>query len=281
MVLSKLAMAVARSTGIVGYRGAGRIFRRLSHIPAFRDSEGVADLGARKITFPAFDPYWAQYLWTRKTYEPDVEAIFQALSPIPHKVLVDCGANIGFWTIKLSNPSYGFDRLIAVEANPYVFEYLRRNVQINGLEVDCRHAAIAEESGHMVHIDGSQGHAVGVVGSVGTPVGTVSLRSLLDGIDGLAVVKLDVEGSEVPAIRGGESVRADVLYVYEDWPRSGLPVSVHLLGRGYSIIGVHPDGRSERLSSLEAIHDFNRRSAPGYHPANLVATRKPQLYPAP
>jgi FkbM family methyltransferase len=280
MALTTLAKAIARSTRIVGYRGAGRLFRPLSRIQALHDTEGTATLGARKITFPAFDPYWAQYLWTSKVYEPDVHAIFRALAPIQNKTLVDCGANIGFWTIKLSDPAYGFQRFIAVEANPYVFEFLRENVQINGLAVDYRHAAIAEDSGKTVHIDGSKGHAVGVVGAIGTPVQTVSLRSLLDGVEGVAVVKLDVEGSEIPAILGGEGVAADVMYIYEDWPRSGLPVSKHLLAEGYAIIGVREDGASARLGTAEAVYEFNRSSAPGYHPSNLVATRKPQLYPA-
>lgn len=288
-MLSNIAKLVAQSTGLVGYRGAGRLFKPLAMLKPFKETDGTASLGAnRHITFPAFDPYWAQYLWTSKPYEPDVEAIFRSLRHVPGKILVDCGANIGFWTVKLSDPAYGFTSFFAVEANPYVFDYLERNVASNGISAVACHAAIAERAGETVLIDCSQGHAVGAVGDCGTPVQTISIASLLtsrlknaDGQRQLAIVKLDVEGSEIAAVKGAHGVDdVDLLFVYEDWPRSGLTVSEFLLSEGYSIVGMHTDGEAEHLADLGSIHDFNRRSFPGYHPSNLVATMSPHLFPA-
>lgn len=168
-----------------------------------------------------------------------------------------------------------------------MFDYLKRNIDTNHIRVTPYHAAIAERGGQTVHIDGSQGHAVGTVGDKGTPVQTVNIASLLnslvdlsDGERRLAVVKLDVEGSEIAAVKGAEDVKdVDLLFVYEDWPRSGMPVSSFLLSEGYTVVGVHIDGRREELKSLHAAFDFNRRSASGYHPSNLVATRSPAIYP--
>lgn len=284
-MLSTIAKLVAKSTAIIGYRGAGRLFKPLAAFESFKRSEGTVNLGSARITFPAFDAYWAQYLWTAKTYEPDVEAIFQSLKHVRGKLLVDCGANIGFWTVKLSDPAYGFSSFIAIEANPYVFDYLRRNVEANHIPAVTYHAAVAETAGRTVHIDCTQGHAVGSVGDKGTPVETVSIDSILrDAINTsrerpLVIVKLDVEGSEIAGIKGAQRCEdLDLLFVYEDWPRSGMSVSKYLLSQGYSIFGVHPDGRREALHTLEEVFDFNRRSFPRYHPSNLVATNVSDLY---
>lgn len=289
-MLSTLAKVVAHSTRIVGYRGAGRLFKPFSQLEPFLSTQGTTPLGRNaKITFPAFDPYWAQYLWTGKTYEPDVDAIFRALAEVPDKVFVDCGANIGYWTTKLSDPRYGFRSFFAVEANPYVFGYLKRNVESNRIPARLLHAAIAERSGETVHIDCTRGHAVGRVGGHGTPVQTVNIASILGTLATsgsekrpLVVVKLDVEGSEIAAIKGAAAVESelDFLFVYEDWPSHGMPVSAFLLSNGYSVVGVHADGRREALTSVDAILDFNRRSFRGHHPSNLVGMKNPALFTA-
>lgn len=285
--LSLVARTLARATGIVRHRGIGRLFKPLSKIGFFRSVEGTAQLGSRKIVFPAFDYYWASFLWPGRTYEPDVEAIFKWLSPIKDKIFVDCGANIGYWTVKLSEPEFGYRRFIAVEANAAVFRYLQKNFAINSIEGSAHLAAIAEESGQTVYLDAADGHAVGTVGRTsGSAVSTVSVSHLIGALDlssyggrPLAVVKLDVEGSEIAGIRGALGVEAvDLLFVYEDWPRSGMTVSKYLLDEGFPIIGVEPGGETRRLQSLEEVLDFNRRTSSGYGPSNLVATRHPERF---
>lgn len=46
----------------------------------------------------------------------------------------------------------------------------------------------------------------------------------------------------------------EAIFVYEDWPRSGMPVTEHLLGRGFRVFGY--DG-TEVASNHEAF-DFNK-----------------------
>lgn len=59
-MLSTVAKLMAQSTRVVGYRGVGRLFKPLSAFKPLMQAEGTVRLGpATRLTFPAFDPYWA------------------------------------------------------------------------------------------------------------------------------------------------------------------------------------------------------------------------------
>lgn len=279
-VLRFAAQAMAKSTAIVGYRGVGRLFQPMSKVGRLRRVAAVQPLGSRqKIEFPAFDYYWAPFLWTGRPYEEDVEAIFRRLAPLQHKLLIDCGANIGYWTVKLSDPRYGFDRIIAVEPNSFVYAYLERNAAAVGGNVTPMKKAISDRDGETVLIDETAGHAVGTIGDVGVPVETVTIGSLLASqrraSRGMAIVKLDVEGGEIDAIQGAEGEQGfDVLFIFEDWPRSGMTVTEYLIAAGYAVLGMNRDGRVQALPSAAEAIAFNAANSDRYQQSNLVATRQ-------
>lgn len=283
-LLSLLARTIARSTRITGYRGAGRVLGMLGSIPTLRHVVGRHMLASGKtLTFPAYDYYWAQFLWTRKSYEPDVEAIMTLLVQAKPCLFVDGGANIGYWTLRLADPTFGISAFAAIEANPEIFRYLDENCAANGLSGTAIWAAVADEDGLTVHIDSSAGHAVGTVGTTGTPVDTVTISSVInryvpEGSSGPILVKLDVEGSEIAAFRGAEHTERPILFVYEDWPGSGFGVTQHLLDAGYAVFGLDAGMKLQRIYNLAAAAMLNGLEA-GYHPSNLVATRRPNLVP--
>jgi FkbM family methyltransferase len=231
-----------------------------------------------RLSFPSFDPYWAPYLWTGKEYEPDVQAIFRKLAPMPNKIFVDCGANIGYWTVKVSDPSLGFTEFIAVEANPALIPLLQENIRLNRIECDLFHAAISERAGEIVHLGGTEHHASASVGASGVPVPTVSLTSLLherDTAGRMIVVKLDVEGCEIAAMRGAAGLAdQDLVYIVEDWPRSGMLGTAFMLEHGYGVIGVAPDGSAKELQSVGDAIEFNSATTPRYQPSNVIGCRR-------
>ena len=63
--------------------------------------------------------------------------------------------------------------------------------------------------------------ATASLATTGRPVRTLALADL--DVTGPVLIKLDVEGAEVAAIKG--AARMDAIFVYEDWPRSGMPVT--------------------------------------------------------
>ena len=275
-LVAMLASSVIRSTQALGLRGGPSLLRLLSGAGVGRNSIATVALPTgQRMCFPSLDPYWAPYLWGGRAYEPDVEAIFRRLASVPDKILVDCGANIGFWTVRLSAPEFGFSRLIAVEPNPRLTPLLTRNVALNGIDCTIVSKAIAEEAGQIVHLAGTEHHAVASVSDHGVPVHTTSLDSLVtpDEADGrMVVVKLDVEGSEIAAIAGARRLSAgDILFVYEDFPRSGFPVTAYLLDNGYRLAGIAPGAEAQEIASLEDARRFNRETHSTYGPSNLLA----------
>ena len=62
-----------------------------------------------------------------KEYEYKVRSIF---NPELRDTVVDVGAHLGEYTIPCAKLA---SKVIAIEANPEVFEILRENIQVNGL----------------------------------------------------------------------------------------------------------------------------------------------------
>jgi hypothetical protein len=109
--------------------------------------------------------------------------------------------------------------------------------------------------------------AAAALASDGKPVKTLALADLR--VDCPAIVKLDVEGAEIEAIKGAGNL--DAMFVYEDWPRSGLPVTEYLLRNGYALYGFD----MTPIASHEEAFAFNKRTRETYGPSNFLATRTP------
>jgi FkbM family methyltransferase len=261
MPLAALASALVRSLESFGVRGAPTIMRRLSRIPVLRRQLATVTLPAgQQITFPAFDSYWARYLWAGVPFEPDVEAIFRDYAP--GRVLVDCGANIGYWSARAAE--LGFAGAVAIEANADLIPLLRRNAP------DARiiHGAVHSESGKPMLLGGTDDHAAASLASAGKPVQSISLRDIASDIRSPLIVKLDIEGAEIAALEGAGDL--DAIYVIEDWPSARN--ARWLLDHGFSVYGYKGGPRS--LASVDDVVAFNRETAGGYGPSNLLAVAR-------
>jgi len=248
------AATLTRSFEALGLRGAPTLLHFLSKTRLSRLLATVALPSGQTISFPEYDAYWARYLYAGVPYEPDVEAIFRRLAP--GRVLIDCGANIGYWSARAKE--LGFTDAMAIEANEDLIPFLKRNFQ-----GAVHHAAVHSRSGETLFLEG-QG-ATAALATTGRPVRTLALADL--DVTGPVLIKLDVEGAEIPAIEGAAGM--DAIFVYEDWPRSGMPVTRYALEKGYSVFGFD----MEPIRSHAEAFDFNRRTRETYGPSNLVAMR--------
>jgi FkbM family methyltransferase len=123
---------------------------------------------------------------------------FECTSDVPR--IVDCGANIGLSVIYFR---YRFPTALitAIEADPGVLEYLKRNLQSFGLsDIDVVHCAVAGKNGEVCFL--SEGADAGrIVNSEDSQVMRVEARSLDDFIEGAVdLLKLDIEGAETEAL---------------------------------------------------------------------------------
>jgi len=248
------AAALTRSFERFGMRGAPTLLSYLAKTPLGRRIATVRLPAGQAISFPAYDAYWARYLYAGVPYEPDVEAIFRRFSK--GRVLVDCGANIGYWSVRAEE--LGFLEAIAIEANESWMPLLERNHHGRNI-----HAAVHSQSGMAMHLAGEG--AAASVGESGKPVQSIALSDLE--ITNPALVKLDVEGAEIEAIKGAAGL--DAIFVYEDWPRSGMPVTRYVLDNGFTVFGFD----MSPIRTLADASDFNKRTTRTYGPSNFIAMR--------
>jgi FkbM family methyltransferase len=240
----------------LGMRGAPTLLRQLSKTTLSRKVATVTLPAGQTISFPAYDEYWARHFYAGVPFEPDVEQIFRRFAK--GRVLIDCGANIGYWSVRAKE--LGFAGAIAIEANEALIPILRRNHQGSVI-----HAAVYSKSGETLFLKG-EGVAA-ALGSDGKPVKTLALADLR--ADRPAIVKLDVEGAEIEAIKGAGNL--DATFVYEDWPKSGMPVTDYLLRNGYALYGFD----MTRIHAHDEAFTFNSRTRDTYGPSNFLATRSP------
>jgi FkbM family methyltransferase len=149
-------------------------------------------------------------LWGK--FEPEVSTAIFALVR-PGMTVLDIGANIGLHTVDLAGRVGPRGRVIAFEPNPAVRAELNANVLLNGLKnVEVREEALWDRDGDetfcfpaigseaMGGLRRNQTFDVKYEAKV-TAARLDTTLSLL-GINEVDFIKLDVEGAELPVLRG-------------------------------------------------------------------------------
>jgi FkbM family methyltransferase len=128
---------------------------------------------------------------------------------------VDVGANIGTYTVRAGQLVGAEGRVVAIEAHPFIFGFLKRNVIINGLSnTVVVHAAVGAQAGvvTMSYRDNNPGEThVSVDAALrGEQVSVQSLDQLLAklGVVTVDYLKIDVEGFELPVLKGARETIA-------------------------------------------------------------------------
>lgn len=126
------------------------------------------------------------------------------------RTFVDVGAHIGFYTMGLAP---GFERVISFEPSRFQYDWLRRNKALNDYEhVQCEHVALGEARGtatlsvlsyegglNTLAADVAEGRPK--LGEYAVPVERLDDRGLTD----VDLLKIDVEGFEIPVLRGARN----------------------------------------------------------------------------
>lgn len=168
-------------------------------------------------------------------HEPPTLAALQRLLP-DDGVLVDVGANIGFFAITLGCQKPRA-RVLAVEASPRVVEYLRHNIALNHADnVECVHRALMDSDERTIPFYEASRAQFGM-GSIApklwtetSETTTVTLDSALAqrGIDRVHAIKMDIEGAEAFALRGASKTLSGpdapgIVFEFNAWAERGTP----------------------------------------------------------
>jgi len=139
--------------------------------------------------------------------EPEIDLLLQCIAP--GDLIVDVGANIGTHTVPLAKRVGMGGFVHAFEPQRTAYLNLSANVFLNGLlNVSCHHAAAGrrQETIRLPLLDPNSEQNFGAMSirgfEEGEPVDIVTIDSL--GLDGCALIKIDVEGMEVDVLTGAE-----------------------------------------------------------------------------
>jgi len=186
----------------------------------------------------------------------------------PGAVVVDVGANLGWYTL-VAAPIVGpTGRVYAIEPNPGLARLVQESVHTNGFIgwTQVFQVALSDAPGvvDLVYDPDMPGggfirpaaYALTHVRNTATRVAAVRLDSLLAGHDGpVDVLKMDIEGWEGVALRGATGIldRSPGLRVLIEWgtaqDRTPVPraeTAAELGGRGYTPFRIGLDGSLAR-----------------------------------
>jgi FkbM family methyltransferase len=231
---------------------------------AFRSGRPVflRDLYGNGLWCPSVEEPIAAALISRGVYEPDtVAAILAYLNP--KATFIDVGANIGATALPVA-ASRPEARILCVEADPGIAAILRRNIADNARSnvsvVGCIAGPFADPAVAFYRAPAAKFG----MGSIGQhfdepplALRQQALDDVLDelGLEDVHVVKLDVEGAELGALRGLQRrcrgvQPPTIIFEFSDWAEARIPgqapgdAQALLLSLGYRLFRLGSGGKA-------------------------------------
>jgi FkbM family methyltransferase len=257
-----------------GYNGCANLLRM-----TLPEREIDIALNADAVfAFPYGDGYWSKLLHVDYCYERELELLFLGSRDIDY-VLVDCGANYGYWSVLASSKPFGSHKAIAIEPSSVNFPKLANNARLNGNRFEAMQCAIGATRG-TARLSGTKHEALSIAGAAhggGEQVPVIALDNLIDdgkiAATGSYLVKLDVEGVEIEAIKGGTRLlRTDTMLLCEEHGSDrSHRVSRYILDNTPLKLFVHDpaSGRFEAVVQLSILDRIKVATNIGY---NVFAT---------
>lgn len=221
----------------------------------------------------------------KRGYETHVSTLMYDLLS-PGNVLVDIGANIGYYTLLAASQVGSTGKVIAFEPDQDNCMLLKMSLQANGFENVELHPYAVFDKKEMVGFDKGVGSSNAVISPIETSryqVEAVSLDVFLNHESQVDIVKMDIEGAEGRALKGMQQlVRCHRPIIFTEFNPKGLGIRSsispeayldRLYDLGYDLFVLHKEGHksSEPQSKAQIMHHFEDM---GLHHLDLVAYPK-------
>ncbi len=274
--------AGARISSNWSYRGFAAGCRALRLIAPERSMQ-VRLSDDAVFSFPFADGYWSLLLDPHYSYERDINLFFRSIADADY-TLVDCGANFGYWSTLVTSRLYGAHPSVAIEPSSRNFAILSANARLNDGRFQPMRYAIGAEAG-TARLSGSKHEAMTIAESIagdrqdGEDVAVMTLDSLIGASldpSHRHVIKLDVEGVEIAALRGGARLlETDCVLICEDHGNDrNHTISRHILEHTPLKLFCF-DPLSRRFEHLEDLSSLDRIKTSTNWGYNILATRSP------
>jgi FkbM family methyltransferase len=195
----------------------------------------------------------------------------------PNDVVIDVGANIGFFTLISSILVGKYGKVYAIEAHPRTYKYLQGNIALNGIEnVRTLNFALGNRSG-IVRLSDRKSDDANLVITDDSGI-TVPIRRLDEiGIEdsSISLLKIDVEGYEMFVLEGAEHTLQKVQCIYFE------SIERHFLKFSYKLCDLLNILINQGFRILEIEGDKVRNVSSNYYretSKNLVAVREIQAF---
>jgi FkbM family methyltransferase len=228
--------------------------------------------------FPYGDGYWSKLLNRSYHYEDELELLFRHSADIDY-TLLDCGANYGYWSVLVTSKPFGAHKAIAIEPSSENFPKLANNAKSNGNRFEALKCAIGAAKG-TARLSGTKHEAFSIVGGAnggGEEVPVLALDDFLnDGKiapGGKYLIKLDVEGVEIDAMKGGTKLlQGDSVIMCEEHGNDpDHTVSRYILEQTPLKLIVY-DPRSNRLETVTELSILDRIKVSSHVGYNVFGT---------
>jgi FkbM family methyltransferase len=227
--------------------------------------------------FPYGDGYWSKLLNRSYQYEDELELLFRHSVDVDY-TLIDCGANYGYWSVLVTSKPFGSHKAIAIEPSSDNFAKLANNAAVNRNRFETMKCAIGAARG-TARLSGIKHEAFSIAGagSGGEQVPVIALDDLLDdgkiAPGGKYLIKLDVEGVEIDAIKGGARLLAgdSVIMCEEHGNDPGHTVSRYILEQTPLKLIVY-DPRSNRMETVTELSILDRIKVSSHVGYNVFGT---------
>jgi FkbM family methyltransferase len=231
---SELALMRSATHRLPRLRGAGRVGNQIIRFYQRKPRERVVvDVLGMKMDLNPSENVDSALLFFPQLYDPkEIGFICQHL--VAGDCFLDLGANIGFYSLMASRVVGPTGRVLAVEADPFNFEMLERNLALNGVNnVDAVRVGLSDRSETLrlgISTTGNRGGNSFLSSSPeGVMVECLPLSQLLRdrGVTQVAGAKIDIEGFEMRVLSRFFEETERNLYpgflVVEDWGISAGP----------------------------------------------------------
>lgn len=225
--------------------------------------------GARFAVPPSLDQISTYVLLEQDDwFEDEIRFVRRVLRPGMRAV--DIGANLGVYAVAMALGVAPGGRVWAYEPAPGTAAWLEHNLALNG----CAHAkavraAVSERPGTVGFAIGPHPELNAVAAEGGTPVEATTIDAEAAGWGPIDFLKLDVEGHEAEAVRGGAAFfrAADPLVMVEvrQEGRTDTAALDLLAAAGY--------GRFRLLPGLMMLEPMDTAAAPDKFQLNLFACK--------